>query len=520
MTNLAGIGKWSGALFVLTLIAGCTTLGALAQTETPIPTLPLTLTPTPAEPQIGITLQPRPERIVCRSTLTLPANHPLQYEAEATLELQRHTLSFTLETSYLNQVETPLNTVTFYLPLGDRPASFVLSTLSSAPPATSYEAKGRRLQITLADPLPPGCAIKVKLGGRVTLTPIAELTGGNFGYFGYSERQHNLGEWLPVLAPYLNGEWLIPKEWTVGETDVVGSADYRVTFRVNGAPSPQKLEVAGPGEVTRVDATTWRFEVNNARTFAVSVSASYLKDSTITQTDGDQGLIIDLYRYPGGKDYAAPSHALAVARDAASVYQRLFGQPPYRRIAVVQGDFPDGMEFSGLVFVSTKYFNQYEGKPDTWLTLITAHEIAHQWWYASVGSEQGQYPYLDESLAIYSELLYLEQKAPELVEWWWKWRIELYKPSGFVDSTVYEFKQLRPYINAVYLRGAQLWGELRTGLGDEAFFKWLRDYADVGRGKIVTPKTLWGLLTPEQYAKTAAIRAKYFKDSDPLGLSR
>src|SRR5690606_28129598 len=37
---------------------------------------------------------------------------------------------------------------------------------------------------------------------------------------------------------------------------------------------------------------------------------------------------------------------------------------------------------------------------------VTAHEVAHQWWYSMVGNDQTLFPWLDEALTEYSVALY------------------------------------------------------------------------------------------------------------------
>ncbi|HEX2996885.1 MAG TPA: M1 family aminopeptidase, partial [Anaerolineales bacterium] len=204
------------------------------------------------------------------------------------------------------------------------------------------------------------------------------------------------------------------------------------------------------------------------------------------------------------------------AADALALYDELYGPYPYQRLAVVQGDFPDGMEFSGLVFVGRAWFKAWQDVPNDWLTVITAHEVAHQWWYASVGNDQGINPYLDEMLSIYSELLFLEHTYPEFVDWWWAWRIEAYQPEGYVDATVYEFYSIRSYINAVYLRGALMMKALRAEIGDSVFLAWLKDYADQMRGKVATPADFWGALPTAAYNATTEIRQHYLRYPDIL----
>ena len=196
-----------------------------------------------------------------------------------------------------------------------------------------------------------------------------------------------------------------------------------------------------------------------------------------------------------------------------AIYSDLFGAYPYDRFVVIQGDFPDGMEFSDVVFVSDRWFEINTGTAESYLTFITVHETSHQWWYARVGNDQALVPWLDEALATYSELVYYEEFEPDLVDWWWNFRVNQYVGDRFsgnnVDATVYQFASIRDYINAVYLRGAIMLEDLRAVLGTEDFFDWLRRYAEAGSGRIVTPDDFWGLLTPEQIELVAPIRVEY-----------
>src|SRR5690606_16503225 len=149
-----------------------------------------------------------------------------------------------------------------------------------------------------------------------------------------------------------------------------------------------------------------------------------------------------------------------VTTRALSTYSDLFGAYPRERFVVIQGDFPDGMEFSDLVFVSGDWFASYAGEPKSYLTLITVHEVAHQWWYSRVGNDQAMMPWLDEALATYSEYIFYEEYYPELKDWWWDFRVNTWIPGDFdrhpVSSTVYDFASIREYVNAVYLRGARM----------------------------------------------------------------
>ena len=85
---------------------------------------------------------------------------------------------------------------------------------------------------------------------------------------------------------------------------------------------------------------------------------------------------------------------LAAAQKSVSTFSASFGPYPYPELDVVLGAFPDfgGMEYPTIVF----------SEVDKW---TVAHEVAHQWWYGLVGNDQYSEPWLDESLATWSEEL-------------------------------------------------------------------------------------------------------------------
>jgi len=71
----------------------------------------------------------------------------------------------------------------------------------------------------------------------------------------------------------------------------------------------------------------------------------------------------------------------------------------------------------------------------------------------------------------------LQYDYPNFGDWWWNFRVNYFGPQGYVDSNVYSFGTFRSYVNAVYLNGANFLDDLRTRIGDEAFFAFLKDYA-------------------------------------------
>ncbi len=439
----------------------------------------------------------------------------MQYALDATLDWMARTVRVEQDVNFLNDTGQPLDAIVFNVEPQRDPDNFVLERLRVDGVAVrDYTLADARLSVPLNATLPAGCAIDITLKYELTLPAIASgYRHGHFGYWGYNQRQVNLGMWFPLVAAFDASQgWISPVFHMVGEHYALRAADFELDLKVRNAPDGIRL--AGPGTITRENDHTWRVALPNARELTVSLSDAF---HTLTTTTSS-GVQVELYYFYDAvsESLNAPRHALYVAADALVLFEELYG--PYRRdrLVVVEGDFPDGMEFSGLVFVSEAWFRTWTGIPNDWLTVITAHEIAHQWWYDLVGNNQGVNPYLDEALAIYSELLFLERYYTDHVAWWWDFRINAYALSGAVDAPVYEFPNARPYINAVYLRGALLIQELRDTLGDDTFFAWLQAYADEMAGQLAGPQDFWGALSAADYAKTLDARQTYLRNPDVL----
>jgi hypothetical protein len=94
-----------------------------------------------------------------------------------------------------------------------------------------------------------------------------------------------------------------------------------------------------------------------------------------------------------------------------------------------------------------------------------------------VGNDQALEPWLDEAMAVYSERIFYEYNYPSYLNWWWQYRVNYFGPTGYVDATVYNSGAFRSYVNAVYLNGATFIEDMRVRMGDDNFYRFLKDYA-------------------------------------------
>ncbi len=446
-------------------------------------------------PRVSPTLSPDYSLL---STLDSPPH----YSLSTRLDYAAHSLKVTETISYTNRSGEPLQDLVFVVDANQREDIFFLDGIQkadgSAWPDTQLE--GARLTLPLANPLLSGGSIGLTISYHLALPDIP-------GPLSATSRQINLGDWYPFLPPYQPGQgWVIHDPGAVGELLAYEASDYSVDIRIENAPPGFKVAASAEG---KPGSQGIHYELSSARSFAWSVSNRY-----IVYEERSGPVAVTTYTFsehtPAGR-----AAALASAR-AAALYHELFDPPaggpyPHPHLSVVEADFFDGMEYEGLYFLGKEYYDEYEDSPAGYLTTLAVHETAHQWWYGMVGNDQALQPWLDEALCAYSERLYYEQAYPNLVNWWWEFRVNRFMPSGYVDGSIYEFDSFRPYVNAVYLRGALFLEHLRTLIGDKAFFAFLKDYAQSHAGQIATQKDFFALLKNHSQVDISALLKEYFE---------
>jgi hypothetical protein len=330
--------------------------------------------------------------------------------------------------------------------------------------------------------------------------------------YGYSEKQVNFVDWYPFVVPYVPGQgWLLHNPWFYGEHLVYDLADFDVTITFTDGANPQ---IAASGaeikpsieNVTPSGVVNHHFVLEEGRTFALSMSDFF---KVATQTVGD----VTVYAYYFGIYNASGEAMLQTTVEAMQTYSERFGPYRHKTLTAVQGDFNDGMEFSGLYFISRDYFNLYDGTPKNYLVTIAAHETAHQWWFDAVANDQALEPWLDEALATYSEHIYYETVYPDLVDWWWGYRYFEFLEAGDVDTAIYDGGGQRPYWDKVYLTGARFFEDLRKRVGDEIFFAFLKDYYTQYTGKRATGADFFRVFHEHTATDITDLLTKYFKNT-------
>ncbi len=213
-----------------------------------------------------------------------------------------------------------------------------------------------------------------------------------------------------------------------------------------------------------------------------------------TQQVGD--VTVNSYYLDG--DEAGAKAALAAAARSIEVFGLAFGAYPYPELDVAEVKLSGGaagMESTGLILIGSDLYASgssdmlaglealVPGASDvTTIDFVTAHEVAHQWWYGAVGSDAYQQPWLDESLTNWSSAYYMDEVAgPDAgllardIFIGFPYRNVLAQGDERLDAPVDAFNE-EEYSAIVYGKGALMYDVLRSDIGDERFWAFLSDY--------------------------------------------
>jgi hypothetical protein len=455
------------------------TFTPLPPTDTPLPTLAFTATslapPTASQPSART-----------------------QYTLYALLDYSGHQMGVDETIRYTNQTGVTLGELVLAVQPNHR-SGFTLENIQLDGNPLTYDLSGQWLTVPLPQGLAPNAQVTLTMRFRIDIpAKIKEHP------YGYDVDQVNLTDWYPFVVPYMMGQgWVLHEPGALGEHLVYDAADFEVNIRT----AQPGVVIAASGLADPQPNGEWtRYRLSGARTFAFSVSDQFL---TFDATAGAAQILV--YYYPGYETQAAA--LLNAATRAVGIFEAKFGPYPYGSLSIVQADLNDGQEYDGLVFLATQFYNQYDGSARSNLVSIGVHEIAHQWWFGLVGSDQAMEPWLDEALAVYSEEIFYRFIYPNSHDWWWNFRVNYFGPSGYVDTTVYEAPTFRAYVNASYLNGANFLEALNYRMGDDAFFAFLQDYTSrYGRGR-VTAYDFFAIARQHTTADISDLIAAYFRGS-------
>ena len=385
--------------------------------------------------QIDVVLDPAARRLagVCRLTLQNDLQHSLG-------ELFFHLYP----NAFRSRDTTPAPPAAY--PAGFVPGGMEVGEIKVEYQPAPAEVQGTVLRVSLPRALPAGGRVEVEIPFELTIPAVAYR-------FGQWDGVTALGNWYPVLAVYDESGWHLDPYLHLGDPFYSQAADYQVVLTI---PTEQVVAASGLPESEEILGGGWKrilLKVAKVRDLALVTSARFHLE---TLQDGD--ITLRAYSLSGHED--SSRLALSAASRALQFYRRTFACPyPYRQFSLVEVPMQglNGMEYPLMAMISSREFAFTS--LSQWQPLI-AHEVAHQWWYGLVGSDQWREPWIDEGMAVWStELLLreLNQTGP---------RRKRAPPSpGSVLYTLEEFSDASEYYTLAYLGGSLFWEALEGHIG-------------------------------------------------------
>lgn len=243
------------------------------------------------------------------------------------------------------------------------------------------------LEINLPEPLAPRQQTTITLALTIAAPTFADRFGTTAGI-------HLFGNALPVVAQRDRASWRLPRYSTYGESFVSSVASFDLSLEhaadVRVAASGHTTTATNPSDPTRV-TTTSRIRARDAAWAAGNMVE--------TRATSKRGVIVRGWAPP----YRRASAERSARRAALSIdrIEKRLPRYPHGELDVIIADINagGGMEYPALVTTNGD-------------NVVTRHEVAHQWFYATVGNDQYREPWVDEGIASFIEYSWTQGEAP------------------------------------------------------------------------------------------------------------
>jgi hypothetical protein len=411
-----------------------------------------------------------------------------QYHIDLVADMETLTLTGSQRLLYTNNETVELSEIYFRL-FPNTPdyggwLSIERITVNGQEPEVTYELSDTAMKVFLVEPLAPEAQLDILIDFRVV---VPEGNQHGYGAFNYENGIMALAGFYPLVPVYDDEGWNVELAADYGDAVYSDTALYNLHLTV-----PEDIVVVTSGsivsETDNDDGTRTLHCVSGPmRDFNVVMSRDFVvKSATVGQT------IVNSFYLP--MDEAAGERVLQYVSDALRTYNERFGLYPFAEFDAVETSITAaGIEYPGLIVIAQRFYE--EGQEGGFFEFAIAHEVAHQWWYSMVGSDQIDEPWLDEALTNYSTLVYFEdihgqQEAQSILAHYFEGPYRQIVEEGrdaVVAQPVAAFSE-EEYAPIVYGKGPLFFHALRQEVGDETYFAIMKEYLRQHKYRIATPE--------------------------------
>ncbi len=426
------------------------------------------------------------------------------YSISAELETENMQVNGNETVNYVNETGTQLDHICFHL----YPRAFrenaslkpytILTVATCFPNGISYgdinilstKVDGKEKPFELVgedeDILKIDFGFKLSAGKKVKIEISFSLKLPNSTHrLGYYQSNINLGNFYPIVCKFVDGKFDMTPYYSTGDPFFSDISNYEVNFTYSKdytLCSTGSFETKANGE-----KLTANISARAVRDFAMCLSSD---SGLVSTTSGDTKIF-----YMGYHDDADLNKQLSLSKKALEYFNKAFGEYPYSTLSVVKTPFIyGGMEYPNIVYISDAIDDEDE------YMKVVVHEIAHQWWYCTVGNDEAREAWLDESLAEYSSALFFENNPEFGISYDDLVGTALSSYLLYVDviSTlngdvntkmnlhVNEYQNDYEYSYMVYVKGVIMFDALKSAVGENKLLAGLKRYYKDNKFKIAT----------------------------------
>lgn len=300
------------------------------------------------------------------------------------------------------------------------------------------------------------------------------LLSSSCAMIGAYETDVRLSAFYFIPALVFDGEFLsyAPLQFTRWVS--TNAADYSVTLSI----PDQYLPAATGSEAlisTENHLSTWQFEAQNIREFAVSFGRRYRE----TAAQSESGVTVRAL----SNDRSGASHALSYAVQLIDLYESWLGEFPVRQIDLVQSDYPvDALNFPGAIWLP----NGMWGDNDA-LEKALRFCLAQQYIGLAAYAEPVSDAWLSDVPCTYLSLLAVEELKgynaflsalnDQVLT-----ALNMTIPGGLYITAPANLFTAEEYDIIVHDRGAVVMHEMRVAMGRESWIAGLREFYEMGLG--------------------------------------
>jgi hypothetical protein len=325
---------------------------------------------------------------------------------------------------------------------------------------------------------------QVQVSFVYTLTLSAEPLG--YGRLAKYSDVLSLAHAYPTLSVYRDGAWLETYPPELGDPLVAETSLFDVTVE-----APAAWQLITTGQTTEQRSNGHRHSVRvmtgPARDFYLAAVLGYQE---VSQQVGETTIRV----FAPEAFLQSATAALETTSKAFEVFSELYTPYPYREFDIVAIPVEaGGIEHPGVIVLTNGLF----ANPFGTFTSVLVHEIAHQWSFNMVGSDQITEPWLDESLTQYLTWRFQKEVNPRFVRglenYWQNLWSESPDPAMPIGLSVSAYNPTS-YSGIVYGKGLFFFKTLAEVIGQETLDEALRSYFERYAWQFVTASELEGTL--------------------------